>query len=296
MKIDIKKFEQALTKKGLTKSQLSQQAGISSRTIAKIGKREDLQNIVVEKICQFLCINKDELVQQNKILAMLRDEKEHKVKNGFYHAVQIKLTYNSNHIEGSRLTEEQTRNIFETKTVGDISNYKVDDIIETQNHFKCIDYVIDHAEEELCEQFIKHLHYLLKMATSDNEVGQYKSRANTVGGIETVSPKQVECKIKRLLKLYNSKESHSLEEVVQFHYEFEVIHPFEDGNGRIGRLIAFKECLKNNLTPFYIDDNNKFFYYNGLARWKEERGYLLDTCRFGQDMFEQIFNYFNVEK
>ena len=234
------------------------------------------------------------------LLERLKTEKKSFLKGGIYHKIQIELTYNSNHIEGSKLTHDQTRYIFETNTIG-VENdaLNVDDIIETANHFKCIDMIIDNATYKLTEKFIKELHFTLKSGTSDSRkdwfnVGEYKKLPNEVGGKETASPETVEQKIKDLLKSYNQKNKHTLEEIIDFHYGLEMIHPFQDGNGRVGRLIMFKECLKNNIVPFIIDDSLKMFYYRGLSEWNNEKGYLLDTCLLAQDKFKQYLEYFKV--
>ncbi|MBR3933072.1 MAG: Fic family protein [Clostridia bacterium] len=244
-------------------------------------------------------INKKSDEPQN-LLERLRLEKKSSLKGGIYHKIQIELTYNSNHIEGSKLTHDQTRYIFETNTIG-AENYalNVDDIIETANHFKCIDMIIDNATYKLTEKFIKDLHFTLKSGTSDSRkdwfnVGDYKKLPNEVGGKETASPETVAQKIKELLKSYNQKSEHTLEEIIDFHYQLEMIHPFQDGNGRVGRLIMFKECLKNNVVPFIIDDSLKMFYYRGLSEWSNEKGYLTDTCLLAQDNFKKYLEYFKV--
>ena len=234
------------------------------------------------------------------LLERLRTEKASSISGGIYHKIQIELTYNSNHIEGSKLTHDQTRYIFETNTIG-VENdaLNVDDIIETANHFKCIDMIIDTATYKLTEKFIKEIHFTLKSGTSDSRkdwfnVGEYKKLPNEVGGKETSSPETVGKKIKELLSEYNKKNMHTLNEILDFHYRFEIIHPFQDGNGRVGRLIMFKECLKNNIVPFIIDDSLKMFYYRGLSEWNNEKGYLLDTCLSAQDKFKQYLEYFKV--
>ena len=220
---------------------------------------------------------------------------------GIYHKIQIELTYNSNHIEGSRLTKEQTRYIFETNTIGvSDSSVNVDDIIETANHFRCIDLVIDQAKYVLTEGFIKQLHLTLKNGTSDSRktwfaVGAYKRLENEVGGIQTAKPEEVPQKMKELLKAYNQTKKKSLDELLQFHYDFERIHPFQDGNGRVGRLILFKECLRNDIVPFIIEDDIKEFYYRGLQEWKSEKGYLRDTCLTAQDRFRKYMEYFGIK-
>lgn len=235
------------------------------------------------------------------LLARLRLEKDAGIPGGIYHKVQIELTYNSNHIEGSRLTHDQTRYIFETNTIG-ISDetIKVDDIVETANHFKCIDQVIDMANFMLSESFVKQLHLLLKSGTSDSRkswfaVGDYKRFENEVGGKETTKPSDVPKAMKKLLKEYNANKHKSLKEIIDFHYKFENMHPFQDGNGRVGRLIMFKECLRNGITPFIISDDIKQYYYRGLNEWKNEPGYLMDTCLTAQDRFKAYMDYFGLE-
>ena len=235
------------------------------------------------------------------LLARLRLEKDAGIPGGIYHKVQIELTYSSNHIEGSRLTHDQTRYIFETNTIG-ISDetIKVDDIVETANHFKCIDQVIDMANFMLSESFVKQLHLLLKSGTSESRkswfaVGDYKRFENEVGGKETTKPSDVPKAMKKLLKEYNANKHKSLKEIIDFHYKFENIHPFQDGNGRVGRLIMFKEGLRNGITPFIISDDIKQYYYRGLNEWKNEPGYLMDTCLTAQDRFKAYMDYFGLE-
>ncbi len=236
------------------------------------------------------------------LLDILRDEKENRLSGGIYHKVQIDLTYNSNHIEGSRLTHDQTRYIFETNTIGITEkSINVDDILETSNHFKCIDYIIDTAHYEITQKYIKELHRILKSGTSDSrkdwfKVGEYKKLPNEVGGLETVLPENVQEEIKKLLDCYNSKEEVTIFDIIDFHVRFERIHPFQDGNGRVGRLIMFKECLKYNIVPFIIDEENKLFYYRGLKEWDIEKGYLKDTILHCQDRFLEILKYFRLDK
>lgn len=235
------------------------------------------------------------------LLTRLKFEKESQIPGGIYHKVQIELTYNSNHMEGSRLTHDQTRYIFETNTIGiQDEAINIDDIVETSNHFKCIDQVIESANYRLNESLIRQLHIILKTGTSDSRkawftVGGYKRFENEVGGKPTTKPADVPKEIKNLLKTYNQNRSKTLQEIVAFHYEFEKIHPFQDGNGRIGRLIMFKECLRNGITPFIIYDDIKEFYYRGLNEWKNEPGYLMDTCLTAQDRFKEYMNYFGLE-
>ncbi len=234
------------------------------------------------------------------LLDVLREQKECKLSGGIYHRVQIDLTYNSNHIEGSRLTHDQTRYIFETNTIGITdASVNVDDIVETANHFKCVDMIIASAKHVLSEKSIKELHLTLKMGTSDSRkdwfaVGDYKKLPNEVGGTETTLPEQVHAEMKALLAWYNALENVTLEDIVEFHVRFERIHPFQDGNGRVGRLIMFKECLGHNIVPFIIDEQHKLFYYRGIKEWQSERGYLLDTCRSAQDCFEAVLKYFRI--
>ena len=235
------------------------------------------------------------------LLDVLKEEKEHQTKGGIYHKLQIEMTYNSNHMEGSKLTHDETRYIYETHTVG-VNNktLNVDDIVETVNHFRCIDLMIDSANRKLTETLIKQLHFLLKNGTSDSlkpwfMVGDYKILPNEVGGKDTTFPELVRGEMKRLLEKYNSKEHHTFDEIVEFHTEFEKIHPFQDGNGRVGRLIAFKECLRNNIVPFIILDNKKAFYYRGLSNWNKEKGWLIDTCLDGQDTVKTYLDSFRIK-
>jgi Fic family protein len=234
-------------------------------------------------------------------LHAFREQKASRLKGGIYHRTQIDLTYNSNHIEGSRLTHDQTRFIFETNTIGNIDTaLNVDDVLETVNHFRCIDYIIDHAEEKLTENLIKQLHLLLKTGTSDSRkdwfaVGDYKRLPNEVGGLETCSPEKVHQEMKSLLKSYNSIKTPSFEDILDFHVNFERIHPFQDGNGRVGRLLIFKECLANRHVPFIITDEQKMFYYRGLREWGHLNGYLTDTCLTAQDNYKVLLDYFKIK-
>ena len=234
------------------------------------------------------------------LLERLLFEKEHKISGGIYHKVQVDFTYNTNHIEGSRLTHDQTRFIFETKTVGvEGEVLYVDDLIETSNHFRCMDFVIENAKKPLTENLIKTLHKILKGGTSDGNiswfnVGDYKKIPNEVGGVVTTEPAFVKQAIKDLLIEYNSIKNVTFENILDFHYRFERIHPFQDGNGRVGRLIMFKECLKFGIVPFIIDEDLKFYYYRGLKEWKNEKGFLRDTCLTGQDKFKAWLDYFKI--
>ncbi len=239
--------------------------------------------------------------KKRTLLDVLREEKSAHLSGGIYHRVQIDLTYNSNHIEGSRLTHDETRYIFETNTIGLSQRaVNVDDIIETSNHFRCIDLMIENAHLLLSEKYIKELHFLLKSGTSDSRrewfrVGEYKKLANEVGGIDTTEPKLVAKEMKALLDGYNAKPDKNLEDIIAFHVAFERIHPFQDGNGRVGRLIMFGECLKHNITPFIIDEEHKLFYYRGLKEWDSERGYIIDTCLSAQDKFSKILSKFIMQ-
>lgn len=234
------------------------------------------------------------------LLDILRDEKANKYSGGIYHKTQIDLTYNSNHMEGSRLTHDQTRYIFETNTIGiEKEVLNVDDVIETANHFRCIDMIIDRAKLSLTEKIIKELHLILKNGTSDSRkdwfaVGNYKKLPNEVGGMNTTLPEKVADKMKELLTEYNAKEEKTFADILDFHVKFERIHPFQDGNGRVGRLIMFKECLKYNIVPFIIEDNLKMFYYRGLKEWDNEKGYLTDTCMTAQDGYKAYLDYFRI--
>lgn len=234
------------------------------------------------------------------LLSVLQREKQSRLPGGIYHRVQIDLTYHSNHIEGSRLSREQTRFIFETNTIGiEKQAVNVDDVVETANHFRCIDLVIDDANRVLSQAMIKRLHEILKSGTSDSRqdwfaVGEYKKLPNEVGGQETVAPEDVENRMRALLNAYNAKTRKTLRDLLDFHVQFESIHPFQDGNGRVGRLILFKECLKNDIVPFIITDDLKMFYYRGIREWKTEPGYLTDTCLTAQDHFKALMDYFRI--
>ena len=294
-------YEQ-LQKKGITKTALAEQIGISSRTIAKIAKGQRLSERTLQRIADYMNCRIDDLcreVSQNVILQNLREEKNAGISGGLYHELQVRMTYNSNHMEGSRLTEDQTRRIFETNTVDAGDGVPVDDILETVHHFRAIDYVIDAAEETLTEDIIKQIHFILKHDTRDSAlgwfaVGDYKRRANMVGGKETTKPEDVPRKMKQLLERYNSKTSVTINDVIELHAEFEHIHPFQDGNGRVGRLIALKECLRHDIIPFIIEDTKKHFYYRGLSEWRTEKGWLTETCLDGQDTFIRLLEMLDL--
>ncbi len=291
-----------LTAKKTTKSEMASALGISSRTIAKIAKGEKLSRLTLQKIADYLGCDVQSLcreISENAILQILRDEKEAGISGGLYHELQVRMTYNSNHIEGSRLTEDQTRLIFETNTINVGDGIPVDDILETVHHFRAIDYVIDTAEETLTEEIIKELHRILKSDTRDSRlswfaVGDYKMRANVVGGHETVKPKDVPEAMKKLLAAYNARPAVTINDIVELHAEFEYIHPFQDGNGRVGRLVALKECLHHGIIPFIIEDSKKMFYYRGLSEWRTEKGWLTDTCLDGQDTFIRLLRMLDI--
>lgn len=296
-------LENELKKRGISRSELSEKLGISSRTIAKIAKGEKLSKRTINTIADYLEVDPGALVKEvssNKILQLLREEKELKLPGGLYHELQVRMTYNSNHIEGSKLSEDQTRSIFETNTLDVGDGIPVDDVLETVHHFRAIDYCIDIAEEELSEEIIKRFHYILKHDTKDSTlswfaVGDYKKRANVAGGRETSKPSEVADHMRMLLSRYNSKQDVKVEDIIEFHAEFEYIHPFQDGNGRVGRLAALKECLRHNVMPFIIEDSKKNFYYRGLAEWRNEKGWLTDTCLDGQDTFVRLLDMLEIQ-
>ena len=296
-------LERFLSAKGMTKTSLAAELGISSKTMAKMSRGEKIADHVLKRIADYFSCSVTELCtakSDNLILQTLRDEKDAKISGGLYHELQVRMTYNSNHIEGSKLSEDQTRLIFETRTINATGGVPVDDIIETVNHFRAIDYVIDVAEDELTEEIIKELHRILKQGTADASlswfaVGDYKKRANVVGGRETAKPKDVPARMKALLSSYSAVDVITVDDIIAFHHEFEIIHPFQDGNGRVGRLIALKECLHYGIVPFIIEDAKKAFYYRGLAEWENEKGYLIDTCLDGQDSFKRLLAMFDID-
>ena len=291
-----------LAERGITKTALGAELGISSRTIAKIAKGEKIGKRIIQKMADYLQCDPTLLcreVSENHILQILRDEKEGRISGGLYHELQVRMTYNSNHIEGSRLTEDQTRQIFETDTIDAADGVPVDDLLETVHHFRAIDYVIDTAQEELSEEIIKQLHFILKHDTKDSRlgwfaVGDYKKRANLVGGRETAVPGEVPARMKEMLAAYNAKTSVTVNDVIALHADFEHIHPFQDGNGRVGRLVVLKECLRHNIIPFIIEDSKKSYYYRGLSKWKDEKGWLTDTCLDGQDVFIRLLDRLEI--
>ena len=300
--ISYKGLEHRLAEKKITKTALAKELGISSRTIAKIGRGEKIADRVLARIAAFLACDPQELyeyVSDNVLLQTLREEKSIRMPGGLYHELQVRMTYNSNHIEGSMLSEEQTRLIFETASVSAPDGIPVDDIIETVNHFRAVDYVIDHAEDPLSEECIKQLHLILKQGTTDSAlewfaIGDYKKHENVVGGRSTAAPQDVPARMKALILGYEQADTITIEDIIRFHYEFERIHPFQDGNGRVGRLIALKECLRHDIVPFIIEDHKKMFYYRGLAEWENEEGFLIGTCLDGQDTFRRLMAAFGI--
>lgn len=285
-------------------SQFAEKYGISERTARNycaVGKIEGA--FLTGKTWN---IPADAILPQKKkqkiypLLKRLRQEKESGLKGGIYHRTQIDLTYNSNHIEGSRLTKEQTRYIFETNTLGiTAENTRIDDILETVNHFRCIDYIIVHATEKITEPHVKQLHSILKNNTSDSQkswfaVGDYKRLANEVGGEETVQPHDVHKRMKTLLAEYNANKHVTFDDILDFHVQFERIHPFQDGNGRVGRLLIFWQCLQNGIVPFIITEELRMFYYRGLQNWGRINGYLHDTCLTAQDEYKRVMEYFKI--
>lgn len=281
--ISYKKLFLIMEEREISKEKLKNETGISSATLAKLSKNEDVSMATVQSICEYLdcqpgaILSYEKKFDENSALFRLREEMEMKLKGGLYHQTQIRFAYNSNHIEGSRLTEDQTRNIYETHTIGDIEGHeKVDDIIETVNHFRCFDYILSVADKELSEEIIKKVHYILKSGTM----------------VETTPPSKVPTEIKKLLTDYREMSNITFEDIIDFHYRFEKIHPFQDGNGRVGRLIMFKECLKNNIPPFVIEDSAKDYYRRGLNEYASEKGYLTETCRLSQDNYKKLLEYF----
>ena len=294
-----------LNKKGIKKIDLQKNLNLSPTTVAKLSKNENISLDILDKICSYLQCNIEDIISfekniENNLLKQLLEEKEMKLKGGIYHNIQVKFAYNSNHIEGSRLSEEQTRYIYETHSL--ISDKEeivsINDINEALNHFRCFDYILENVNI-LNENLIKELHKILKTNTSDSlkewfKVGDYKLKPNMVGGKKTVSPSKVKKEIESLLNIYNKKEKITFEDIIDFHYKFESIHPFQDGNGRVGRLIMFKECLKHNIIPFIIDEKHKLFYYRGLKEYENEKGFLIDTCLSAQDDFKKLLEFFEI--
>jgi Fic family protein len=307
MPIQYTKLFQLLSEKNISKTELQKRVGMSSTTMAKLSKDENVSMKIIEDICKTLnCQPGDILEMSNatdkQLLRMLRDEKEMRLKGGLYHQTQVKLAYNSNRIEGSKLSEDQTRYIYETNTIATEKEEtaSIDDITETINHFQCFDYMLDIADVIISEDNIKEFHKIMKNNTSDSRkewfnVGDYKTKPNMIGDQKTTSPSKVKGEIAKLLTDYNEIPKVTFEDIVEFHYNFETIHPFQDGNGRVGRMIIFKECLKNEIVPFIIDEQHKLFYYRGLKDFSVERGYLIDTCLSAQDRYKELLEYFSGE-
>lgn len=307
MAVSYDKLFKILQEKGIKKTELLKKLKLSSATIAKLSKNEFVSLEVLEKICQCLNCNIEDIFEfvqetKNPLLKQLIEEKGIKLKGGIYHQIQINFAYNSNHIEGSRLSEDQTRYIYETHSI--ISNKEetisINDVNETLNHFRCFDYILENVNI-LTEELIKEIYKILKTNTLDSlqdwfKVGEYKLRPNTVGGKRTTPPSKVKDEMRKLLKEYNEKENITFDDIIEFHYNFESIHPFQDGNGRVGRLIMFKECLRNNIVPFIIDEKYKAFYYRGLKEFEYEKGYLIDTCLSAQDKFKELLDYFEIKE
>lgn len=285
--------------------QFAEKYGVSERTVRNYCASGKIEGAFLTgktwNIPEDAILPKKSKKKQSTLLVRLREEKNAKLKGGIYHRVQIDLTYNSNHIEGSRLTKEQTRFIFETNTLGITNeNTRIDDILETVNHFRCIDYIIDHADEKITESHIKQLHLLLKTNTSDSQkswfaVGDYKRLANEIGGEKTTLPEDVHKQMKTLIADYNAKKQVQFDDILDFHVRFERIHPFQDGNGRVGRLLMFWQCLQNEIVPFIITEDLRLFYYRGLQNWDKVNGYLTDTCLSAQDNFKSLLNYFKIK-
>ena len=303
--ISYKKLFLMMEEREITKEKLKKETGISSATIAKLSKNEEISMATIQTLCDFFdcqpgaIMSYEKEINKDSILFKLREEMEMKLKGGLYHQTQIRLAYNSNHMEGNRLTEDQTRSIYETKTIGITEgSEKIDDILETVNHFRCFDYIISIADKDLSEDIIKHIHLLLKNGTSDSQkewfaVGDYKKRPNVIGDmIETTHPSKVATETKKLLQAYRENSNITFEDIIDFHYKFEKIHPFQDGNGRVGRLIMFKECLKYDIPPFIIEDKSQNYYKRGLKEYTVEKGYLIETCRAAQDLYKELLKYF----
>lgn len=303
--ISYKKLFLLMEEREISKEKLKNEIGISSATMAKLSKNEEVAMSTIQSICSYFdcqpgaILSYEKEIDKNSILYKLREEQSIKLKGGLYHQTQVRLAYNSNHMEGNRLTEEQTRSIYETQTIGVTEGTeRVDDIIETVNHFRCFDYILSVADKELSEDIIKKIHLILKSGTTDSQkewfaVGDYKKKPNVIGNmVETTHPSKVATEIKQLLKEYRENSNITFEDIIDFHYQFEKIHPFQDGNGRVGRLIMFKECLKYNIPPFIIEDMSKDYYRRGLNEYTMEKGFLIETCRAAQDAYKKLLVYF----
>lgn len=298
-------FRKFLEKKEITILELSKQVNIPYATLYNgIEKVSSLRAENLKKIADYFNLTMDELFQMlnetgvKTLGSVLLEQKKAKLKGNIYHYTQVNFTYNTNRIEGSKLSEDETRYIFETNTlIAEKPSTRIDDVIETANHFYLFDTMLEEYERPLSEELIKNYHRMLKNGTSDSrldwfKVGDYKMLPNEVGGKETTSPKKVSSEIKKLLSWYSAKEEIDFNDILEFHYRFESIHPFQDGNGRIGRVLMFKECLKNNIVPFIIEDDYKGLYYRGLSEYLNEKGYLRDTCLSMQDKYELLIKKF----
>lgn len=286
---------------GMTQQELATRLQISSRTMAKFSKGEPVSLSVLIRICDELGCNLEDLVSvshsTSELLQFILHEKNSKIHGSLYHEIQILFTYNSNHIEGSRLSEDETRYIYETHTIEGTHN--TDDIIETVNHFRCFDYMLETIMQPLTEPLIKQFHFILKSGTSDStkdwfNVGEYKKRANVIGGNDTCEPSKVEFEMSKLLYNWRGIKNATLEQIAEFHYHFEKIHPFQDGNGRVGRMIMFRECLRHKIMPFILDEEHKFYYYRGLKEFSNTRGFLIGTFESCQDNFRILLKRFNA--
>ncbi|NLB48727.1 MAG: helix-turn-helix domain-containing protein [Erysipelotrichia bacterium] len=309
MLVNYNKLFEILKKRNIPLTKLREDIGVSTATISKLNKGDYTSLQTLEKISKYLHVQIGELVEFNLVhnktplLKRLLEEKNNKIKGGVYHETQVIMAYNSNHIEGSKLSLDETRFIFETNSIildNENGKVSIDDINETINHFRAIDYMLEIVFEPLTESIIKDLHFILKRNTKDEtldwfNVGDYKSLPNIVGGLETTHPLNVEFEMKKLINEYENNENKIFEDIVDFHYRFEKIHPFQDGNGRVGRLIAFKELLRFNQVPFTINDELKAFYYRGFQMYEKQKGYLLDTCYAGQDKYKKLLDYFKLK-
>ena len=304
MRLHYSKLFKLLKERNISKTTVQKKIGISSTTMAKLSKNEPISMKVLEDLCVYLkCQPGDILeivdIEEHHLINQLREEMKMKLKGGLYHQTQILFSYNTNRIEGSKLSEEQTRFIYETNSIAleESKVTSIDDILETINHFRCFDWMLEVVDQELSEEIIKEFHRILKSNTSDSNkdwfnVGEYKKMPNMIGDTKTTEPSKVKGEMAKLLTNYNSLPSRTFEDIVELHFTFESIHPFQDGNGRVGRLILFKECLKNGITPFIIDDEKKLFYYRGLKEFIRDKQYLLDTCSAAQDKYEEFIEYF----
>ena len=304
MRLNYNKLFKILKERNISKTTLQKKLRLSSTTIAKLSKNEPISMKVLEDICVFLSCQPGDILElvveeEHSLLNQLREEMKMRLKGGLYHQTQILFSYNTNRIEGSQLAEEQTSFIYETNSIAleESSVTSIDDILETVNHFRCFDRMLEVADQELSEDIIKEFHRILKLNTSDSRkdwfnVGEYKKMPNMIGDTKTTEPSKVKGEMVKLLTNYNSLQTKTFEDIVEFHTQFETIHPFQDGNGRVGRLILFKECLKNGMIPFIIDDEKKLFYYRGLKEFKRDKQYLIDTCLAAQDKYCEMIEYF----